>query len=95
MLPFTAALPTRRPVALEEKYRLRDMWTHRRVLYPFAMERGYMPGHNATNYDKWFMVTADYAIDYQEGYEPWYIAARCGPGQGSRVGRPGGRKMIR
>ncbi|GIL90828.1 hypothetical protein Vretimale_16784 [Volvox reticuliferus] len=63
-------------VSSKEKYRLEEMWKTKKQLFPFALERGYVLGHNATNYDRWFTAQAHYGIEYEEGYEPWFIASR-------------------
>ncbi|GLI66282.1 hypothetical protein VaNZ11_010040 [Volvox africanus] len=63
-------------VSREEKSRLRDMWTKYRLIFPFAMERGYTRGHNATKYEEWFVSQSHYPVYYEEGYEPWFMASR-------------------
>ncbi|GIL50334.1 hypothetical protein Vafri_6574 [Volvox africanus] len=59
-----------------EKFRLKDMWIKYRLIFPFALERGYTRGHNATNYEEWFVSQAQYPAYYEEGYEPWFMASR-------------------
>ncbi|GIM13709.1 hypothetical protein Vretimale_16783 [Volvox reticuliferus] len=71
--PLHGSPPT---VSSKEKYRLEEMWKTKKQLFPFALERGYVLGHNATNYDRWFTAQEHYGIEYEEGYEPWFIASR-------------------
>ncbi|GLI63496.1 hypothetical protein VaNZ11_006478, partial [Volvox africanus] len=59
----------------ESKMVLKDMWLRREEILPFASDR-YVQGHNRTNFMLWFQSQAEYPIDFEEGYEPWFFSAR-------------------
>ncbi|GLC38372.1 hypothetical protein PLESTF_001711500 [Pleodorina starrii] len=72
----SAAVEEALAVPLEEKTtKLQAMWRDRHRIHPFAADR-YALGHNATDYDRWFSGLEEYPSGFQEGYEPWFMAAR-------------------
>ncbi|GLC75959.1 hypothetical protein PLESTF_001711600 [Pleodorina starrii] len=63
-------------VPVEEKStKLLSMWRDQHRIHPFAADR-YALGHNATDYDRWFLSQREYVSGFQDGYEPWFMAAR-------------------
>lgn len=47
----------------------------KKLIYQFALYL-FRQGHNCTDYAKWFQSEQPYAVEYHDGYEPWFIIDR-------------------
>mmetsp|Transcript_18483 Transcript_18483/g.39704 ORF Transcript_18483/g.39704 Transcript_18483/m.39704 type:complete len:458 (+) Transcript_18483:258-1631(+) len=73
-----SALPKREAMQLAEEsvsMSKAQMWHlyNAGLLVPFDPGK---PGHNATNYTRWFGTDESYAINYEFRYEPWIVCSR-------------------
>lgn len=46
------------------------------AMFPSLYCAASLQGHNCTDYAKWFRADQPYAVEYHDGYEPWFIIDR-------------------